>query len=103
MNLILTYPEAWQTRDGAENKKCIRLLRCVRKSCPHAAPHRIQTQLSLCYTAPQVIYSLNFHKHQKKFSSLVYNIQKIDFGGNILDGFQKGGRFKRFVFLNICW
>ena len=70
--------------------------------CPHAAPHRIQTQLSLRYTARQVIYSSNFHKHQKKISSLAYNIQKIDFEGIILDGFQKGGRLKPFVFLNIC-
>ena len=35
-----------EVRDGAHNKKCIRMLRCVRKPCPHAAPHRIQTQLS---------------------------------------------------------
>ena len=34
------------TRDGADNKKCIRMLHCVRKPCPHAAPHRIQTQLT---------------------------------------------------------
>ena len=40
------------TRDGADNKKCIRMLRCVRKLCPHAAPHRIQTQLSSRCTAP---------------------------------------------------
>ena len=33
-------------RDGAENKKCISMLCCVRKPCPHAAPHCIQTQLS---------------------------------------------------------
>ena len=44
-------------RDGADNKKCIRMLHCVRKPCPHAAPHRIQTQLSSRHTAPQVIYS----------------------------------------------
>ena len=40
------------TRDGADNKKCIRMLRCVRKLCPHAAPHRIQTQLSSRCTVP---------------------------------------------------
>ena len=39
-------------RDGADNKKCIRMLRCVRKLCPHAAPHRIQTQPSSRCTAP---------------------------------------------------
>ena len=39
-------------RDGADNKKCIRMLHCVRKLCPHAAPHRIQTQLSSRCTAP---------------------------------------------------
>ena len=39
-------------RDGADNKKCIRMLCCVRKLCPHAAPHRIQTQLSSRCTAP---------------------------------------------------
>ena len=43
----------WETccRDGADNKICIRMLRCVRKPCPHAAPHRIQTQLSSRCTA----------------------------------------------------
>ena len=40
------------TRDGADNKNCIRMLRCIRKPCPHAAPHRIQTQLSSRCTAP---------------------------------------------------
>ena len=40
------------SRDGANNKKCIRMLRCIRKPCPHAAPHRIQTQLSSRCTAP---------------------------------------------------
>ena len=40
------------SRDGADNKICIRMLRCVRKLCPHAAPHRIQTQLSSHCTAP---------------------------------------------------
>ena len=34
------------TRDGADNKKCIRMLRCVREPCPHAAPHLIQTHLT---------------------------------------------------------
>ena len=68
-------------------KKCIRMLRCVRKPCPHAAPHHIQTQLSSRYTAPQVIYFSNLHKHQKKITHLAYNIQKIDFWGIILDGF----------------
>ena len=29
-----------QIGDGADNKKCIRMLRCVRKPCPHAAPQR---------------------------------------------------------------
>ena len=41
-----------EIRDGADNKKCIRMLRCIRKPCPHAAPHRIQTQLSSRCTAP---------------------------------------------------
>ena len=40
------------TRDGANNKKCIRMLRCIRKPCSHAAPHRIQTQLSSHCTTP---------------------------------------------------
>ena len=39
-------------RDGVDNKKYIRMLRRVRKRCPHAAPHRIQTQLSSRCTAP---------------------------------------------------
>ena len=47
------------TRDGADNKKCIRMLHCVRKPCPHAAPHRIQTQLSSRCTAPH--RKLNIH------------------------------------------
>ena len=66
-------------RDGANNKKSIRLLRRVRKPCPHAAPHRIQTQLSSRCTAPQVMYSSNFHKHQKKISSLAFDIKKLIF------------------------
>ena len=41
-----------QSRDGADNKKCIRMLRCVRKPCPRTAPHLIQTQLSSRHTAP---------------------------------------------------
>ena len=40
-------------RDGADSKQCIRMLRCVRKLCPHAAPHRIQTLLSSRCTAPR--------------------------------------------------
>ena len=52
-----TAHEALSSRDGADNKKCIRMLRCVGKPCPHAASHRIQTQLSSRHTAPQVIYS----------------------------------------------
>ena len=64
------------SRDGADNKKCIRMLHRVHKPCPHAAPHRIQTQLSSHCTAPQVMYSLNFHKHQKKITSLAYDIKK---------------------------
>ena len=75
------------SRDGADNKKCIRMLHCVRKSCSHAAPRRIQTQLSSRCTVPQVMYSSNFHKHQKKISSLAYDIKKIDFWGIILEGF----------------
>ena len=55
-------------RDGADNKKCIRMLHRVRKPYPHAAPHRTQTQLSSRCTAPQVMYSSNFHKHQKKLA-----------------------------------
>ena len=47
-----------ELRDGANNKKCIRMLRCIRKPCPHAAPHRIQTQLSSRCTAPH--RKLNF-------------------------------------------
>ena len=43
-------------RDGVNNKKCIRMLRCVRKPCPHAAPHRIQTQLSSRCTASYISY-----------------------------------------------
>ena len=82
------------TRDGVDNKKCICMLRRVRKPCSHAAPHRIQTQLSSRCTAPQVTYSSNFHKHQKKISSLAYDIQKIDFGGIILDSFWRGGPLK---------
>ena len=39
-------------RDGADNKICIRMLRCVRKLCLHAASLRIQTQLSSRCTAP---------------------------------------------------
>ena len=34
------------SRMSLRNKKCIRMLRCIRKPCLHAAPHRIQTQLS---------------------------------------------------------
>ena len=93
------------SRDGADNKKCIRMLRCVRKPCPHAAPHHIQTQLSSRYTAPQVISSSNFRKHQKKISSLAYDIQKIDFWCIILEGFQRGGPLKpcqAIRLLNIC-
>ena len=39
------------TRDGADDKKCIHMLHCIRKPCLHAAPHRIQTQLSSRCTA----------------------------------------------------
>ena len=50
----ITIPPGFGTpaaRDGADNKKYNRMLRCVRKPCPHAAPHRIQMQLSSRYTA----------------------------------------------------
>ena len=40
------------SKDGADNKKCIRMLRCIHKPCLHAAPHRIQTQLSARCTVP---------------------------------------------------
>ena len=55
-------------RDGADNKKCIRMLRCVRKPSPHAAPHRIQTQLSSRCAAPQVKYPLNSTNITKKLA-----------------------------------
>ena len=78
-------------RDGANNKKCIiRMLRCVCKPCPHAALHRIQMQLSSRCTAPQVIYSSNFHKHQKKISSLAYDIHKNWFWGYHFRWFSEG-------------
>ena len=60
-SLANTYVAEAGGGDGVDNKKCIRMLRCIRKPCPHAAPHRIQTQLSSCCIAPQVIYPLNFH------------------------------------------
>ena len=69
------------TRDGADNKKCIRMLRHVRKPCPHAAPHRIQPQLSSRCTAPNcklriLQISTNI---KKKISSLACDIQKTYF------------------------
>ena len=82
-------------RDGADSKKCIRMLRRVRKLCPHAAPHRIQTQLSSRCTAPRhklciLQISTNIRKKLPVGSSLAYNIG-IDFFCIILDGFQRGG------------
>ena len=44
------------TKNGADNKKCIRMPHCVRKPCPHAAPHRIQTQPSSHYTASYLFF-----------------------------------------------
>ena len=64
------------TRDDTDNKKCIRMLCRARKPCQYAAPHCIQTQQSSRYAAPQVMYCSNFHKHQKKISSVAYDIQK---------------------------
>ena len=77
------------------------MLRCVRKPCTHAAPHRVQTQLSSRCTAPQVMYSSNFHKHQKTISSSAYDIKKKDFWGIILDSFQRGGPL--YPYQTICF
>ena len=53
-------------RDGANNKKCILMLRCVRKPCLHAARHRMQTHFSSRYTAPQVIYTFKYPPTSEK-------------------------------------
>ena len=52
IKLVTTASNKVCGRDGADNKKCICMLCCIRKPCPHAAPHRIQTQLSSRCTAP---------------------------------------------------
>ena len=81
------------------------MLRCVCKLCPHAAPHSNTTKFTLHRAAPQVKYPLNFHEHQKKISSLAYDIQKIDIRGIILESFQKSCSLKpcqNICFLNIC-
>ena len=57
------------------------MLRCVRKLCPQAALHRIQIQLSSRYATPQIFHFFNFHYHQKKISSLAYEMQKNWFLG----------------------
>ena len=65
-----------------------RMLRCVRKPCLHAAPHR---KLSILQISTNI---------KNKISSLAYDIKK-DFLGIILDGFQRGGppdHVKIFVF-----
>ena len=62
-------------RDAADNKKCIRMLRCVRKPCPHSAPHCIQTQLSSRCTAPhRKLNILQISSNIKKIISLADNI-----------------------------
>ena len=54
-----------RSRDDADNKKCIRMLRCVRKPCP-----------TLHRTEPQIIYTFKYPQHHKKINSLAYDIQK---------------------------
>ena len=48
----------------------------VRKPCPHAAPHRIQTQLISRCTALQVYVFFKFPQTSKKITSLAYDMQK---------------------------
>ena len=95
------------SRDGTDNKKCIRMLRCVRKLCPHAAPHRIQTQLSLHCTVPhhKLIIFLISTNIGKKLALKIMTYKKIDFWSIILESFQKSCSLKpcqNICFLNIC-
>ena len=63
---------------GGDNKKCIRMLRCVRKPCLHAAPHRIQTQLNkfiLHRTASGGFRGGMHLPHQPKHNVHMHNIK----------------------------
>ena len=60
-----------QIRDGVDNKKCICMLRCIRKPYPHAALHRIQTQLSSrCTALHRKLYVLKISTNIRKKSAL---------------------------------
>ena len=56
--------------------------------------HRTAYTHILVHMAIKLSTLLTFHQHQKKISSLAYDIQKIDFGVIILDGFYRGGPLK---------
>ena len=73
------------------------MLRSVHKPCPHAAPHRIQTQQSSRYTTQHRKLSiLQISTHiRKKFALLLMTYKQIDFRGIILDSFQRGGPLKQ--------